>query len=55
MFCSGTFYKKKKTTKNECMLSTYCLKSNAAKFNGSKKVKLAESVPCILEVCDSSH
>ena len=53
MFCRGAFYKK---AKNECMLSTtYCLKSKAAKFNGSKKVKLAESVACILEVCDSSH
>ena len=47
---------KKKDPKNECMLSTtYCLKSKAAKLNDSKKVKLAESVPCILEVCDSSH
>ena len=39
-----------KKTKNECMLSTtYCLKLKAAKFNGSNKVKLAESVACILE------
>ena len=54
MFCRGTFYKK--TTKNECMLSTtYCLNLKAAEFNGSKKVKLVESVACILEVCDSSH